>query len=323
MASSTHSEIVNGHELNSSDWYLDELKVNKSGRKSVSLKHKGTKKRLYVATPLLLTWGANENNFENKGNITYDMSLQFPREQDANFNETTTQFLENMKGIEGAIKAAAITNSKEWFNKSKMSPDVVDALWNPMLRYRKDPATNEMDLTSAPTLRVKIPFWDGEFNCEIYDVNQNQLFPSEDATVLPNNLIQKGQNVALVIESGDIYFVNGKFGITWRLVQAVIQPKKSLRGRCHIMLDASTKEQLKQEASNEDDDDEDDEEQAVEVCDSDDDEVEEEDDVPSSVSEEVKLEVAEEVAEEVAFVPKVVRKVVKRGRKKKVVGDET
>tara|TARA_B100000902_G_scaffold135478_1_gene133799 strand:+ start:1772 stop:2740 length:969 start_codon:yes stop_codon:yes gene_type:complete len=322
MASSTHSEIVNGHELSAQDWYLDELKVNKSGRKSVSLKHAGTKKRLYVATPLLLTWGANENNFENKGNITYDMSLQFPREQDSNYNENTTNFLENMKAIEAAIKQAAITNSKEWFNKTKMSPDVVDALWNPMLRYRKDQTTNEMDLTSAPTLRVKIPFWDGEFNCEIYDVNQTQLFPSEDASVLPNTLIQKGQNVAVVIEAGDIYFVNGKFGITWRLVQAVIQPKKSLRGRCHIMLDASTKEQLQQEASNAESEDEDDNEQAVEVCDSDDDEVEEEDedDAPSSVPEDVKQEVAEEVA---VVAPKVVKKVVKRGRKKKATTSET
>ena len=322
MASSTHSEIVNGHELSAQDWYLDELKVNKSGRKSVSLKHAGTKKRLYVATPLLLTWGANENNFENKGNITYDMSLQFPREQDSNYNENTTNFLENMKAIEAAIKQAAITNSKEWFNKTKMSPDVVDALWNPMLRYRKDQTTNEMDLTSAPTLRVKIPFWDGEFNCEIYDVNQTQLFPSEDASVLPNTLIQKGQNVAVVIEAGDIYFVNGKFGITWRLVQAVIQPKKSLRGRCHIMLDASTKAQLQEEASNAESEDEDDNEEAVEVCDSDDDEVEEEDedeaDVPSSVPEEVKQEVAEEVA---VVAPKVVKKVVKRGRKKKAVSE--
>ena len=322
MASSTHSEIVNGHELSAQDWYLDELKVNKSGRKSVSLKHAGTKKRLYVATPLLLTWGANENNFENKGNITYDMSLQFPREQDSNYNENTTNFLENMKAIEAAIKQAAITNSKECFNKTKMSPDVVDALWNPMLRYRKDQTTNEMDLTSAPTLRVKIPFWDGEFNCEIYDVNQTQLFPSEDASVLPNTLIQKGQNVAVVIEAGDIYFVNGKFGITWRLVQAVIQPKKSLRGRCHIMLDASTKEQLQQEASNAESEDEDDNEQAVEVCDSDDDEVEEEDedDAPSSVPEDVKQEVAEEVA---VVAPKVVKKVVKRGRKKKATTSET
>ena len=322
MASSTHSEIVNGHELSHQDWYLDELKVNKSGRKSVSLKHAGTKKRLYVATPLLLTWGANENNFENKGNITYDMSLQFPREQDSNYNENTTNFLENMKAIEAAIKQAAITNSKEWFNKTKMSPDVVDALWNPMLRYRKDQTTNEMDLTSAPTLRVKIPFWDGEFNCEIYDVNQTQLFPSEDASVLPNTLIQKGQNVAVVIEAGDIYFVNGKFGITWRLVQAVIQPKKSLRGRCHIMLDASTKEQLQQEASNAESEDEDDDEQAVEVCDSDEEEEEEEDeaDAPSSVPEDVKQEVAEEVA---VVAPKVVKKVVKRGRKKKATTSET
>ena len=47
------------------------------------------------------------------------------------------------KELEAQIKADAIANSKDWFNKSKMSAEVVDALWSPMLKYPKNQATGE------------------------------------------------------------------------------------------------------------------------------------------------------------------------------------
>jgi hypothetical protein len=33
-----------------------------------------------------------------------------------------------------------------------------------------------------------------------------------------------------------VYFVNGKFGITWRLHQALVKPKASISGKCFINL---------------------------------------------------------------------------------------
>ena len=61
--------------------------------------------------------------------MTYDMALQFPSDEYA--KEDTTNFLENMKNFENRMKRDAITNSKEWFGKNKMSEDTVDALWTP------------------------------------------------------------------------------------------------------------------------------------------------------------------------------------------------
>ena len=119
-----------------------------------------------LSTPLMLTWGLNENDYEGKK--SYDLALQFPS---ANYpNPDASAFLEGLITMENKIKADAVTNSKEWFNKPKMTAEVVDALWTPMLRYKKDPDTQEADLTSAPTLRVKVPFYDGEHKIEIYDV---------------------------------------------------------------------------------------------------------------------------------------------------------
>ena len=309
MATSTNPEILNGHSLNTDQWSYGKTRVNKSGGKNVPLRNAATKKTLYLSTPLMLTWGVNENDFNGDGKFNYDMSLQFPREQDSNFNDATKGFLAGLQELEAQIKADAIVNSKDWFNKSKMSAEVVDALWSPMLKYPKNQATGEPDTTRYPTLRIKLPYWDEQFTCELYDTSGQQVFPDESSDDTPKDLVKKGQNVALVIECGGIWFANGKFGVTWRLLQAVLQPKAGLRGKCHIALDGATKQRLVDEAEELDDGEDDDE---VEVVDSDED-VEEEDDDDESQS-----SIKQEVAAEVKKAPKVVKKVVKkRGRKPK------
>jgi len=147
-------------------------KTNASGGKSININNADTKKYLMLSTPLMLTWGLNENDYDGKK--SYDMALQFPS---ANYpNPDASAFLEGLIAMEAKIKADAVTNSKEWFNKPKMTSEVVDALWTPMLRYKKDPETQEPDLSSSPTLRVKIPFYDGEHKVEIYDVNEHLLY---------------------------------------------------------------------------------------------------------------------------------------------------
>ena len=138
------------------------------------------------------------------------------------------------------LKADALKNSKEWMNKTKTSPEVIDALWTPMLRYPKDQESGEPDKTRAPTLKVKLPVWDGQWSCELYDMDQKCIFPN-DSGVLPTSLIGKGTYVAAVIQCGGLWFANGKFGVTWKLVQAVVKPKESLRGKCFISLSGTEK----------------------------------------------------------------------------------
>ena len=111
------------------------------------------------------------------------------------------------------------------------------------IRRRESPI-----LTRTPTLRIKIPYYDETFKVEIYDLDRNMIFPTQIDLILHRLSLykQKTQNVALVIQSGGIWFANGKFGTTWRLVQAVVQPKASiLRNRtCHVVLNSSAKATL-------------------------------------------------------------------------------
>ena len=194
-----------------------------------------------LSTPLLLTWGASD--FENNGK--FDMALQFP--SDEYKNADTDAFLKNLVAFEEKIKADALVYSKEWFGKQHKSAEVVDALWSPMLKYSRNKVTGEADITKAPSLRVKIPYWEGVWKVEIYDEDDNKLFPNvQNPSVTPLDFLQKGVNVACLLHCGGLWFANGKFGITWKLVQALGQkPRASLSGQCFIKLKKIDKEKLK------------------------------------------------------------------------------
>jgi hypothetical protein len=307
MTDNTDTMIVFGPEFNpDEDTIFTKPKVNPSGGKNVGILYGPTKKSTYLSTPLMMTWGINEYVDDRTGKKTYDLALQFPREQDSNYSNDTAEFLTSLQAFEAKIKADAIVNSKEWMNKAKLTESVVDALWTPMLRYPKD-ENGDPDTSKMPTLKVKVPYWEGVFKTEMYDMNERVLFPDPtDDKITPLTFIQKNTNIALVIQNGGIWFANGKFGTTWKMVQAVVQPKATLRGKCHIHLGASEKARLTK--ATEETSDADDQTQAV-----DSDEDIDQSEIVSEVQQEVKKA-------EVEVPPK--KKVVKKKVKKAEVVDE-
>ena len=239
--------IVDGTQFNAQNIRFSAPKANASGGKSVNILNKLTNTGLRLSTPLMLTWGASDfvDPQSGKGNGKYEMSLQFPSEDYK--TDDASAFLKNMIELENKIKTDALTNSKEWFGKIHRNSEVVEALYTPMLKYSKDKSTGEPDMTKSPVLRVKIPTWEGVWKCEIYDEDGNKLFPNTaNPCVTPLDFIQKGTNVAVLMQCGGLWFANGKFGITWKLVQAMVQkPKASLTGTCFIKLKESDKAKLK------------------------------------------------------------------------------
>ena len=258
--SESSQSIVSGVTFNAeTDIKYSKVKVNNSGGKSVSILNAATNSALNLQTPLMLTWGVNENTDKKTGEVqSYSLALQFPSDEYKTPN--ISKFFAAMQQFEAKIKRDAIANSKEWFGKA-MSAEVIGAIFNPVLSYSKNPATGEPDHTKNPTLRIKLPFYDGEWKgIEIYDSDSNALFPSSDGKT-PKDIITKGSDVALIITCGGLWFAGGSFGVTWRLVQAVLKPKPSLRGKCHIVLDddeqkritATSKTQVQSRAQDDDD----------------------------------------------------------------------
>ena len=295
----TSKTILSGADFNpNSDIKYSKPKVDARGSKSVGILNAGSNSATYISTPLMLTWGISDY----EGNERYDMALQFPNNEYATTD--TTNFMNNMIEFENKIKSDAIIHAKEWFGKAKMSEDAIDALWTPMLKYPKDKNTLEPDTSRSPTLKVKVPYWDGEWKVELYNVNQEAIFPDPDGgSLTPKDLIAKGTHVALVLQCGGLWFANGKFGVTWKLFQGVVKPRATMRGKCHIQLSSDDKEKIVKQTIPDEDDEEDYEAISHEVDDS-----EDESDIKTEVASQLVVEPDPEPAKKKIIKKKVVKK---------------
>ena len=238
--------IIDGTLFNADNIKYGTPKANPSGGKSITILYRPTSSGVRLSSPTLRTWGASDFvDDSGKGNGKFEMSLQFPNDDDEKTSDTTA-FLDNLTQLENKIKADALKFSKEWFGKVLKSEDVVEALWTPMLKYSKDKNTGEYNRAKAPVLRVKLPQWEGRWKSEIYDEDGVKLFPDDsNSEVTPLDFIRKGSQIATIIQCGGLWFANGKFGITWKLVQAAVQkPKPAITGTCFIRLNKADKEKI-------------------------------------------------------------------------------
>jgi len=239
--------IIDGTNINTEVLSYSAPKAHESGGKVVNVYNKYFKESLTISTPLILTWGAQEGvDTAKKPTGKYTMSLQFPN---ADFPNADCQaFLNSMRALEAKVKADAIANSKEWFGKVITNPEIIDEKFNVMLRHPKFKGTDEADISKAPTLTVKVPCWKGVWKSEIYDEDGEPLYVNGKTSggLSPLDFLKPKTHVICLIQCGGIWFVNGKFSITWNLKQAIVQkPKASMEGQCFIKLKTADKEKLK------------------------------------------------------------------------------
>ena len=228
--------------LSSSEWKPGAIrymqpKVNDRGGKSIAIISTQSNRSLHTATPLMMTWGVtdfvDEKTGESDGKFT--ISLNFPNADFA--TPATTEFLEKVKEFESQILQDAVTNSEAWFGEEMTLP-VVKHTFFPFLKYTKDKTTKKVDPTKPPSIRAKVPNYNGRWAVEIYDTKQQRIFPCENENMTPMDFIPKKSNVACVLQCGGLWFGGKGWGLTWKLVQCVVKPQEvvSVYGRCHIQL---------------------------------------------------------------------------------------
>ena len=205
-----------------------EPKVNKRGGKSVQCQLEG--QPIVLQYPLMLTWGAQERVDENTGRVSYDMALQFKR----GANSSVDKFQDALYQFQEKILNDAVTKSKQWFGKSKLSREVAEAMMYPILKYpKKKDGSGEPDYERDPTLKLKIPYWDGKFNIELYNMAGAPIYlPEKTARELeieppqgnrtPVDLIEKKAHVKGLLACTGVWMAGGRFGVTWKLVQAQV-----------------------------------------------------------------------------------------------------
>jgi hypothetical protein len=198
---------------------------------------------------MMFTWGVNERVDESSGRVSYDANLVFESDK----SSSVAKFCENMKGLQEKLLNDAVKNSKEWFGKSKMSKEVAEAMMYPILKYPKDKISGEPDYSRNPSMKLKLPFWENKFNLELYDTQSRATFlPTKDGcegpqgNKTPVDLVPSRSYIKGLIACNGLWMAGGRFGVTWKLVQAQVRPPVRLVGTgvCHLEADSDDDEML-------------------------------------------------------------------------------
>lgn len=242
--------------MSMNDWDVSAVrymqpKVNDRGGKSINVISTQSNRSIHVSTPLMMTWGISDFvNEQGESDGKFSMSLSFPNDQ--YHTSQTRACLERFRAFENQILDDAVKNSELWFGE-EMSREVAKHTFFPFLKFPKDPVTKKIDHNKSPTLKARVPNYNNKWNVEVYDTQQNLLFPTDDDSLTPMDFVPKKSNVACVLQCGGLWFGGKGWGVTWKLVQCAVKPSEvvGVFGKCHIAL---TEDDLNATANYSDDD---------------------------------------------------------------------
>lgn len=143
------------------------------------------------------------------------------------------KFAEKLEEIDDWTKNMAIQNSRPWLKKNVDNMVVIDTLYNPTIRYARDKETNEITNKYPPSFRAKIPMMNGVPACEAYEmVNGSPVMV--DIMKLMERKSLKGALATAIVKCSGIWFPQ-KFGISWQVMQIMIEPNSSELKPCAFL----------------------------------------------------------------------------------------
>lgn len=125
------------------------------------------------------------------------------------------QFYETLQNVERAIVEAIHKQSLNIFGK-EMSVEELLPMFNSNIKHSID---------REPKFRVRVDTTiDGDIKPGIFDSEKNAI-----KTDIKDKLYARNSGVAIV-EMNSVYFLNKKFGVTWKLHQLVVYEPQQLKG---------------------------------------------------------------------------------------------
>ena len=246
--------------LTSNDWNTSSIKymppkVNTVGGKSINMISTQTNRSLHISTPMMMTWGINDfigENGESDGKFT--MSLNFPN--DDYRKPSTDAFLAKVKAFESQIMDDAVKNSELWWGE-EMSREVCKHSFFPFLKYANIKGTKKVDPSKPPSIRAKVPLYQGKWGIELYNTRDEMVFPCDNDRLTPVDFVPKLSQVACVLQCGGIWIGGKGWGVTWKVIQCVVKPREviSVYGKCQIKLTDDERGAIETQTITEDTDD--------------------------------------------------------------------
>lgn len=229
---STASLITRAKDFNVEDITYGTPKTNTHGGKSVPILVNGQK--LVMQFPLNFTYGGQTNVDDKTGRASYSLNLVL---------EDGTPLRTALAALEKKVLADSVTNSKSWYGRQINSPDVIAALFYPLVRHPKNKESGEPDLDRTPSMKAKLAEWEGVIKTELYAMDQSAIHNARSLVLSVDEVlaaIPMGSHLTGLLQCDGVWYAGGRCGVTWRLLQAKVKPPVRIQGFC--MVDDSDEE---------------------------------------------------------------------------------
>jgi len=216
--------IVFSHNANVDSVTLSEVKVNKQGGKSITLKYDNQPFQLRLPR-MKVPGGLIVREDASSGNISYSLITSLkgcdPYAKERSTDDESGPLYNFLLDLQEKIIRVATDNSAKWFGKKRSEESIRDS-FKSMLSVSTDKVENEYVPNGKypPSFRLKVPVYDGRVSMDVVDAKTMPYHLTVDSlrSVFPKYV------EANLIVSGSIYIIGQSFGVTWRITFAQVFP---------------------------------------------------------------------------------------------------
>lgn len=210
-------QLIKGKRINPEKVGFSQPKILDNGAKLVYVNYSNSK--FVVQTPWMnLPW--DMNSYTEEKYPKYSITLSFKGMDES---PELQSFHDRLLDVEQKIIDGGVENSVAWFKKKSQPREVCESIFTPIIKVSKDKDTGEADGKYPPSMKIKIPCRDGNWECKMYDMEGNQLRVNDkDSNTNMDEILVKGARVRCIIQCVGLWIANTGYMCQWKLSRAEV-----------------------------------------------------------------------------------------------------
>jgi len=202
---------------------VSDAKKLDNGSSQVYINYAGGKLRLQAPRlPVPYDSGDYQGNGKHKVQFSF---------RDRATNKAVSSYISTLEAIDNFVIDQATKNAGKWFKMPGASREMIALFYTPTVKVSKDKDGNPKDY--PPTQSVALKQRNGTFDAVLYNASREEL-----EGITPVEALRRGAEVTPVVDATGIWIADKKFGLTWKLVQAMVNvAAEGGRGGCLIVED--------------------------------------------------------------------------------------
>lgn len=241
--------VIHANTADIAQLTFSEPKVNKQGGKGVQLRYGG--QSLQIRLPRMsFPAGLIQREDPNTKNVTYTLIASLkgcdPYGRERSTDTAIGPLYNFMLDLQEKMVAWGTENSSKLFGKKRSEESIRDS-FKSLLSVSTDKQGDEYVPNGKypPSLRLKIPVYDGRVDMDAVDGSMNPYALTPDSL---QSVFQKYVQANLVI-TGSVYIIGQSFGVSWRVKNSqVFQPSRQSAASIFTAEDAEAPVEESQEA---------------------------------------------------------------------------